>query len=493
MTALSTQSSKAVFLLLLAVLLLGGVLHAGLSGLGWHDQQRVVQSVLLCLAALYCLCQPLKQPVAASLSPLSLGLGLILSLGLLSSLLAAYPAWALKEWGRYAGLLLLLGLLAEYARERWLAAVLSGLLALIGFLLAFQFLLLYAMAFATGILRFDVDLFYSGFANPRFLNQFQILLVPVLAGLVVQLHGWTAESYRRHARLVAWLLFVALVAHWCLALALGGRGFLLGVAVSHLAVCWFLPRFRKLVFVQAVAALLGWCLYQLLFFVIPAYVGQDALVMDSLRAGLSRREEIWAIAWRMFLAHPWLGAGPLHFSAQTNPVAAHPHQVILQWLAEWGIFATVTACTLIFLGMRRGWQLLRSESAQVMDASLWLSLCGALLLAQVDGVFVMPYTETWLVILAALALARWARVSPGVLPGVLLQNTRWQHVAGRRPGRWFVVGAHKLLALGVILILGKVLLLEVPERMQQAEAGTQMSHVVKMVNKPRFWQHGGIP
>lgn len=474
------QMTKIYFLLVLSALLLVSVLYAGFSDLGWHDQQRVYQSLLLCLAALFWLFNSPKHSVLASKTGLLFWL--VLGLGLLSSLLAAYPVWALKEWGRYAGLLILVWLLAAYAQERWFATALLGLLALIAFLLAFQFLVLYSMAFVSGILRFDVDLFFSGFSNPRFMNQFQVLLMPMLAGLVVYLHGRAGNKPQRYARAGTWLLFAALTVHWCLALALGGRGFLLAVAVTHLALWLCLPRFRALVVVQAATALLGWGLYQLLFFVIPDYLGQGAVFQSVLRYGLSGRELIWGLAWRMFLEHPWLGVGPMHFSAQINPVAAHPHQVVLQWLAEWGIFATLAACTLIFSGMWRGWQFLRGESAQVIDAGLWLALGGALLLAQVDGVFVMPYTETWLAILAALALARWSKVSA--------QNSTLQQDGERTPERLFFMHIHKLLAVSVVLILGNVLLTDVPALMQQDKASTQM---FRTMDKPRFWQHGEIP
>jgi len=72
-------------------------------GYGWHDQQRIYQLLLLCAFA------PLPALLPQSALPRLaqfLLIGLLL-LGLCSSLLAAWPQWALKEWSRYAGLILL--------------------------------------------------------------------------------------------------------------------------------------------------------------------------------------------------------------------------------------------------------------------------------------------------------------------------------------------------------------------------------------------------
>jgi len=129
-----------------------------------------------------------------------------------------------------------------------------------------------------------------------------------------------------------------------------------------------------------------------------------------IREGLSAREVIWKLALQMTLDNPWLGAGPMHFAAIQNSVAAHPHQMILQWSSEWGIPATLIALYLIGTGMLRGLVVVRSQHSTPVDAALWLSLCNALVLAQVDGVFVMPYSEVWITVIAGLALSRWGQL-----------------------------------------------------------------------------------
>ncbi|WP_286594534.1 O-antigen ligase family protein [Thiopseudomonas alkaliphila] len=322
------------------------------------------------------------------------------------------------------------------------------------------------MAFITGIYLLDADVLFNGFSNPRFLNQFQILFMPILAYLA--LHHWQAAH--RYSKLLASIIFTTLLIQWCIAFSLGGRGLWLGLAVSHAALIILFPRFWRLLGMQATAGLLGFILFYLMFTVVPEWLGQTSVIRDSMRFGLSKREVIWQLAWDIFLAHPWLGVGPMHFSAEVNSVAAHPHQVVLQWLAEWGIFATLAAIFIAVWGMLHGLRFVRSEKGQPLDAALWMSILGALALAQVDGVFVMPYTETWLAILIGLAMARWSKPSAA--------ESRWQTYSLR------------ILAIPVILVLGSVLINEAPTLAQDSQA-----HMEKHGTgyTPRFWMQGWIP
>ena len=450
-------------LLLLACLFFAGLaVEAWHADFSWHDQQRLFQLVLLCAFGGATVFLPTPTLPRSFFIPLYI----VLSFGLFSVFFAEFPTWALKEWVHYAGLILLTLVIAYSARQVWFLKALLYLLAAAAFLNAFQFLTYYLMAFATGILMFNADLLFNGFSNPRFLNQFQMLFMPILAYLAF--HQWHAAH--RYSKLLASIIFITLLVQWCIAFSLGGRGLWLGLAVSHAALIIFFPRFWRLLTVQAAAGLLGFILFYLMFTVIPEWLGQASSVRDSMRFGLSKREVIWQLAWDMFVANPWLGVGPMHFSAEVNSVAAHPHQVVLQWLAEWGIFATLAAVFLAVWGMLHGLRFVRSEKGQPLDAALWMSILGALALAQVDGVFVMPYTETWLAILIGLVMARWSRPSTA--------ESRWQTYSLR------------ILAIPVILILGNVLINEVPTLAQDSEA-----HMEKHGTgyTPRFWMQGWIP
>src|SRR5690606_17713733 len=98
------------------------MLHVGFS---WHDQQRICQLALLGVGANLVIYRP-----AASLSPLAfILLAIVFGFGLVSVLLAELPLWALKEWGRYAGLAILVLLLGLVARRPPFAMRVLGLMA----------------------------------------------------------------------------------------------------------------------------------------------------------------------------------------------------------------------------------------------------------------------------------------------------------------------------------------------------------------------------
>ena len=469
-------SRLIVFLILLiGAILLAAVLDIWHIGLNWHDQQRLYQVFILIVVSSICIfSSPLSLPRNAFIA-----LIVIFSLGLLSTLLAQYPLWAAKEWARYIGLLLLVLFVARAMQEQQVTRALLYMLAIISFFNAFQFLVAYLAAIISGLYVFDADVLFNGFSNPRFLNQFQMLLMPMLAYL--SLTHW--KNIGRYQRPLAALFFSILIVHWCIAFTLGGRGLWLGLAVSHLAMLLFFPRFWRLLAIQAAAAVIGFVLFYSLFVFIPNLLELDPTLRDSLRVGLSKRDVIWQQAWSLFLQNSLLGVGPMHFSAYPNGVAAHPHQVVLQWLAEWGLIATLLATSIASWGMWHGLQYLRAKSAlsnsakavtqadaQPLDAALWISIAGALVLAQVDGVFVMPYTETWLAILIGIALGRWS-THPQPMSFT-------QHLTVR------------LLALPVILVFGYLMLYEAPNIANDIQTHVETYNTGYA---PRFWSQGWIP
>lgn len=449
-----------VLLLVFSLSFIGFVLTAidiWHTGFTWHDQQRVYQLVLLGVAATLVIYRP-----TVSLPPrASVLLAVIFCLGLVSVWLSEFPLWALKEWGRYAGLAILALLLGTVARKPQITLAVLGLMACIGSLHAFQFVVYYSAAFISGMQVLQADLLFNGFSNPRFFAQFQILLMPVLAFLVLHL--------RQGKPVISILLSGALAVQWCIALTLGGRGLWLGLAVSTAVLLMAAPRYWRLIAIQVIAGLLGAVLFILLFYLIPGWLDIAPDLRDSLRTSLSGRERIWLWAWEMAQANPWLGVGPMHYAATYNPIAAHPHQVVLQWAAEWGLPATLLALVLGLWGMVFGISRLRHCAIDNTGAALWLAIAGALILAQVDGVFVMPYSETWLAILIGLALARWS--APGQAPPVQ---------------RWFL----RALAVPVVLIVVGILVNEVPTLPQDSEAHMMKHHTGWT---PRFWGQGWIP
>lgn len=426
--------------------------------ISWHDHQRIAQIVVLVVTSFLYLIAPIPRLSGPALA-LILG---IFSFGLLSSLFSAtYPHWALIEWARYICLAAMALLLGSVARTETTQRAVVFLIIGISAAHAFQFGIAYVMAFVTGIRNIGTDILISGFSNRRFFGQFQIVALPLLAFGVCL----ARERGRR-----AWTLaaFVVLSVQWCIVLIAGGRGVWLAMISSHLFLVMLAREHMQLVKTQIAALLAGLCLFLVCFHWIPFFLDFPSGARSTLRSSLSGREQIWSWALEMTLSHPWLGVGPMHFSETFNKIAAHPHQLILQWSSEWGTPSALMLCAIIFWGMLFGLQRLRSADASSLPAALWLSLFGALVLAQVDGVFVMPYTETWFFVLTGLGIACWG--GPNEL------ESRYK----------------KIMVVALIpaaLLLMTVLYEELPVLFQNRNIPLADHHVGL---QPRFWINGWL-
>ena len=424
--------------------------------LGWHDQQRATQLLLLIPVAVIIFFSRFFYLSSRGF----LIVFLFFLLGLFSCLKAASPVWAIKEWGRWLGLVLLMLVVARFELEFSIRRVIVFSMAFVGGVQVFLFLVVYCSAFVSGLNNIDAEVLLVGFSNPRFFGQFQVLLFPVLALLYVDL----CARYEKYN----YLIFFILALQWCISFMLGGRGLWLGLVLGHAALLIVSIRHRQLFAVQFWAALTGFGIFALMFHLLPCLFGMETVLYDGLRVGLSAREVIWGHAWVMSVENPFLGVGPMHFSAEYNQIAAHPHQMVLQLMAEWGFPAAALACALIFMGLATGIKVLRSDSGSRDDACLWVVFVSALALAQVDGVFVMPYTETWLAILAGIAVARWSSVQ----------------TVGRSQYVFFT-----LSATAVCSIFGYVLLYEVWS-LPSVEHAYLETHSTGL--SPRFWEQGWI-
>jgi len=105
------------------------------------------------------------------------------------------------------------------------------------------------------------------------------------------------------------------------------------------------------------------------------------------------RLAIWHDAWRIFLGSPWLGCGvgnypwrSFEIASQAPPghlalPAEHAHNLILQWLAEYGLVATLAAVAVL------AWWLRDALKAR-MDAERWWLLA---MLAIIGGHSLLEY------------------------------------------------------------------------------------------------------
>lgn len=462
LSALNYNSFIHRFFFLLFLIFASTSLSYWLFDYSWLEQQRITQLLMAAFGALAWLLMQVRSPFPQAPLPLLLALGL----GLVAVVCAKYPEWALKEWAKYVamiGMLLYLGLLLrDESKQKNVLAV----LLIVSVILTVQFFAFYLASFFTGTRDVNPYLMYPGFDNPRFYGQFQTILIPVLHGLFFQ-KNWHTRLFNQK------LLATILVLQWVIVWALAGRGVMLGLFGATLGlfiVSGF--KYKKLLLQIALCALVGFLLYQLLFFWVPEWAGLAQNIPSGLRFGLSKREVLWGGAWQMIQDSPFLGVGPLHFSAVWNHIGAHPHQAVLQFAAEWGVPATLLLLLVVIRSMLRGLKVLRGQT-ECLDAGLWLALLASLILAQVDGVFAMPYTEGWLAIIGGLALARWQKFG----------NTRFSI-------RIWPQYLFTLLLFLAIVVIGKVLIVDVPI-LHDSSKDFYEQH--RIGSPPRFWDQGWIP
>ncbi len=262
-------------------------------------------------------------------------------LGLASSLfVAAKPDLAILEWVW----ILILSLLS-WSLKSWGIEDISKLNRLI-FLTALAHCAIYLCFFWNlnasvyfepadpGIIRRIV---FPGFSNVRFFSDYQTFMLFLLPVAVSQL---TRPNYIR-------VLAVLIVGfYFSLAFVAGSRSLVVTHLLIHIGLLMILGRsyfdsIRQHIFYWCI----GWILFIITTWIIPLVVlnfATSAPVASTLiRTDSSLRTELWAIAIQSILEHPLLGIGPMHFATLANPIAAHPHNLILQFATEWGVPATI--------------------------------------------------------------------------------------------------------------------------------------------------------
>jgi O-antigen ligase len=337
------------------------------------------------------------------------GLGVVLGLGLLSATLAPAPGPALLEVAHFGLLFATAGVVATAVRRRAEVAqhVLLSVVTASVFLYNVYFAARYGAFLVLPGLEIGRDT-VSGFGNVRHFNQYQTWTLPLL--------GVPFSRLPRRWKLVQGLVFGLLALWWSLLFASVVRGALLALLVAFVTVAFlFQRRAVRSLLVQGAALLVGLGLYYLLFRMGSG--GGGATVVGKVQDTRSYvgRLEHWQICLEMVGAHPWLGAGPMHYA--WPPInflpAAHPHNTFMQWLGEWGIPSTAIMSGLTVWG---GWQWMQQEKTGTAGSSddpaaLRVALVSSVLAgaayAMISGVLVMPVSQLLLVLVGGWAWGRY--------------------------------------------------------------------------------------
>ncbi|RYF07670.1 MAG: O-antigen ligase family protein [Comamonadaceae bacterium] len=361
----------------------------------WHDYQRVGQVVIFFIAVVFV---GVHGKIAVSKirtwDPVSryctLAVGV---LGFGSSLNSVEPGWAFAEFSLFVCSIALL-LMVQSSRaviesfDIWMLRIVY----LVCGALCFQFFISYSSVIFDNSVVNPV-LLLSGFDNPRSFGQFCTITIPIL---IYPLFG----SLRRLQA------FTFLSVWWALALASGTRG--TWVALFFTGVSFFVfggTTGRRWAFWLFATGGVGAVMCLVLLSGLPWLFDLPIADAPSERftTTLSGRDSLWSQAYWMFIESPLLGHGPMHFAYFPNKYGAHPHNVILQWLSEWGVFSSVF---LMVIGARLGWSGMKKIRAGYLEANqlfvcIFAALFAIAVQGMVDGVLVVPYTQLWVFVVLA--------------------------------------------------------------------------------------------
>ena len=132
----------------------------------------------------------------------------------------------------------------------------------------------------------------------------------------------------------------------------------------------------------------------------------SAIIEPSAFYQDAARLDLWIQSFTSWQSAPWLGIGPSGLSfILTQGTFAHPHNVILQWLAEWGVFASGLLAVLLLWVLYKGFVQLKYDIRQRQHINIIFALIVVEFLAHalVSGVFVMPLSQ----LLMVFALGAW--------------------------------------------------------------------------------------
>lgn len=411
-TSLAQPVSWLLLVVVLYVFLAPNVDFA--KQLAWHDGQRIAQLVLLGVFLTGFVLPGVVVSIVASWAAIPrwsrLAICAAFTLGIGSSLQAPLSRWAFLEWAM--SLLLLFVVLGVAAGIRAGGQALQRFLVLMFYATAAAYTVKAVVVYITMLtvgtsygMEFNIRELFTGFSNIRFFGHLQTMLLPFL--LLPSL--WWAKTLRQRV-----LLGGVPALWWMLVVASETRGTWIALLAGVFAVMVFGGRTGQRWIKWQIAGLgCGLACYGVFVFLVPYLLEQPLSFLPRTEdiTSLSSREVIWSAATSFTGANPLFGIGPMHFAYYANTVAAHPHNLILQLMAEWGLPAAVLFTTVFVSGgvtfaWRVKYALVQNDGRE--DSLIWIALLaaltGAVAQAMVDGVFVMPVSQILLALLCGWAL-----------------------------------------------------------------------------------------
>jgi O-antigen ligase len=231
------------------------------------------------------------------------------------------------------------------------------------------------------------------FSNPRFLNQIQVLTVPLL------LMPFALEKLNQYKR--ASIFFIAI--HVLVLLQTQARGAILFLTISIFLLLYIRPEIRSLLIRPLMTSIaVGVLLWIILILGLPYFFINDSEL--NIRTNSSGRLDMWLYILSLIPNHPLLGQGPLSYSwAMDSPNKMnHPHNAPLQLAYEYGFIFSAVFCFFVCVK-------LKDLAAQLKHAFLEQSLFIACILGGVgysllSGIISTPFSQLVLAFVTAITL-----------------------------------------------------------------------------------------
>ncbi|WP_257252840.1 MULTISPECIES: O-antigen ligase [unclassified Endozoicomonas] len=468
----SLQKNAVFLLITLTLLAMWSALLIWNFGLSSYNFRRVVQVIFLSVIfGVFLSYQTLNGFAQLPfLAKVLIFPGLVF--GSCSALMSEYPVKGIQEVGLYGLLMMSSLLLAKSIDERRLAGVISVIGLAIG-LYGFGYLFHYAV-----YLQYPPDAWRHtvyGFTNPRILNHAQNWLIPLLALLPL--------LSKDMGSLVQRLSWVPLVVMYFFVFLSESRGIVLSLIMSGIAIyLCFRKAITAIIRVHIKALIVGLLAYWILIWLIPFFLGNGLDGFRPLSSALKTydRVELWISAWQLTLQNPMLGVGPQQFILSSGNGLGSPHNVVLQWLSEWGTLATLCFVILLLwgsvsylVGLKKrldGGQI-SGRKAYIQISALW-AISSAALHAQISGVLITPMSQMMMVLVVGYCLH--AHVNDRLMASAQVKGCE------------LIIS--KLLVLTLIVLSMIFFIIFYVEFIQ----GTYPVSIPFESMTPRFWQNGAF-
>lgn len=380
----------------------------------FHDSQRLIELILICLVLLHRIINKTQEHVFAIDQKVYLALYIVLALAIISSYLATSPRHAILEISIFSGLGYLCLFVAHLYHEN------NTLLIKRLSYIFWASILLYMVSFYVGYITatiFKTPVTWpnplTGFSSIRSFTQYQLWTLGLITLPLLAFDFKNAYTrFCLHLGLACW---------WVLLFYSASRGALLAWLVGILITALIYRKSAWLfIRLQLIHIVTGFLSYQILFQVIPALRNSAVVTGTIIRDTTNDRIELWGQSINLIQNYPIFGIGPMHFAWHNHTSAsAHPHNSVLQLMAEWGLPVALLILSIAGYGLFFWLKKFNSTTLQTgtnlnrnLAIVLFFTIVSNATYSMVDGVIVMPISQVMMFTFIGLMLGFYSYGNP---------------------------------------------------------------------------------